>query len=40
MPSTLGIDAFNGDIEAKVEIFKLAFIEQVKSNSREDLRKN
>ena len=35
MPSTRGTNEFNAAVEAKVEEFKLAFIEQMKSNLRE-----
>ena len=35
MPSTRSTDEFNDAVEEKVEEFKLAFIEQIKSNLRE-----
>ena len=38
MPSTLSTDEFNAAVAEKVEKFKLAFIEQMKSNLREVLK--
>ena len=35
MPSTRSTDEFSAAVEAKVEEFKLAFIEQMESNLRE-----
>ena len=35
MRSTRSIDEFNAAVEEKVEEFKLAFIEQIKSNLRD-----